>query len=366
MKKIILYGVRHVELRREIEYFLDDGDEIVGYSDGHYSSDILDGKRFIPPEQLANTEFDYILPLSFKEEILEEMRADIIDRGVPPEKIVRPIMFLRQGAEKMQPDLIADIEARYRGEEGLIFGLSYSFGGILEKKLKSAFYDCSWRGMDLYYNYRIFQYMRRRGLLAGVKTALLVFPYYYFNYDMSRSMFQYNSGHIFALRRFDDWHNYRQTPGASEYVANYRMFGRKISGFYHAPKCKRKDRMIWQGQPGEADIKKAWTWDRPETTAENTALFADFCRELTETGIAPVFVVPPNYVNGFNRDSMEFVRKRKFEFYRIMEIEGVDIFDFFDAFANRRDFFRDLYHLNYEGAEAFTELINQTVLQKRG
>ena len=66
MKKIVLYGVRHVELRRDIEFFLDDGYEISGYSDTYYQSDVLDGKRFIPPEQLRNEEFDFIIPLSFR------------------------------------------------------------------------------------------------------------------------------------------------------------------------------------------------------------------------------------------------------------------------------------------------------------
>ena len=134
MKKVILYGVCQVELRRDIEYFLDDGYEIIGYSDTYYTSDVLDGKRFIPPEQLPDMEFDYIILLSFKENVLTDMRSSLIDQGVLPEKIIWPTMFLHQGKEKkMQVDLIGDIEAQYQGEEGLIFGLSYSLRGIFEK-----------------------------------------------------------------------------------------------------------------------------------------------------------------------------------------------------------------------------------------
>lgn len=43
MKKIILYGVTSVELRRNIEFLLDRDWEIVGYSDTHYREDVLDG-----------------------------------------------------------------------------------------------------------------------------------------------------------------------------------------------------------------------------------------------------------------------------------------------------------------------------------
>lgn len=367
MKRVILHGVHHVELRRDVEYFLDDGYEIVGYSHSYYTSDILDGKRFIPPEQLPNMEFDHIILLSFRENILADIRSSLIGLGVPPEKIIWPTMFLCQAREKMQVDLIRDIETRYQGEEGLIFGLSYSLRGIFKKKLRPPFYDCSWHRLDLYYDYRIFQYMRRRGLLSTVKTALLVFPYYYFNFDMSRSMDQYRMGQIFAVRGLDDWHNYQKVPGASDYVANYRMFGRKISEFYHFPKYEYGSRKIYQGKDGEGDLSGAWLRDHPETVAENTALLADFCRELAETNITPVLVVPPYYVKGINQAGLKSVGKRKREFYHILETLdlGIDIFDLFDIYADRREFFADLTHLNADGAEAFTEHINQTVLRER-
>lgn len=301
MKKVILYGVRHVELRRDIEYFLDDNYEISGYSDTYYRSDVLDGKRFIPPERLSDEEFDYILPLSFKESVLKDMASGLTRLGVSAAKIVRPTMFLNQGAEKMQPDLLADIENQYHGEAGLIFGLSYSLRGIFEKKLRPAFYDCSWHGLDLYYNYRLFQYMRKRRLLSTVKTALLVFPYYMFHYDMSRSFYHYRTVQMFALRGLNDWHNYRQTPGASDYVANYRMFGRKVSNFYHFQKYVQQNRGVYQGRDGEADLNGAWLHIRPETAAENAAMLADLYRELRETGITPIVMVPPYYLKGLNR-----------------------------------------------------------------
>lgn len=365
MKKIVLYGVRHVELRRDIEFFLDDGYTIAGYSDTYYTSDVLDGKRFIPPEKLSETEFDYLLPLSFKETVLSDMREGLLARGVPAEKIIWPTMFLHRGKETMQADLIGDIEARYQGEQGLLFGLSYSLRGIFEKRLCPAFYDCSWHGLDLYYNYRIFQYMRRRGLLARVNTAFLVFPYYYFHYDMSRSMYHYREGQMFALRGLDDWHNYRQTPGASDYVANYRMFGRKISAFYHFHKYEQQNRGVYSGKDGAADLNGAWHYAYPETVSENAALYEAFCRELAEAGVTPVLIVPPYYLRGLNQASRKTAVRMKREFYQIVESRGGQVFDFFDEFADRRAFFADLTHLNSDGAAAFTELLNQRVLQGR-
>lgn len=59
VKKVILYGVGSVELRRDAEYFMDDEYEIVGYSDSHYSYDSLDGAAFYPPEALCHQPVDY-------------------------------------------------------------------------------------------------------------------------------------------------------------------------------------------------------------------------------------------------------------------------------------------------------------------
>lgn len=366
MKKIVLYGVRHVELRRDIEFFLDDGYEISGYSDTYYRSDVLDGKRFIPPEQLRNEEFDFIIPLSFRAPTLTDMISALTLLGISPQKIVRPTMFLNQGAEKMQVDLLADIEAQYQGETGLMFGLSYSLRGIFEKKLRPVFYDCSWHGLDIYYSRRIFQYMQRRYMLSSVRTALLVFPYYIFHYDMSRTFYHYRTGQMFALRGLKDWHNYQQTSEASEYIANYQMFGKKVSDFYRFRRYEQQNRGIYQGKDHEGLVNGAWFHAYPETVAENETLFAAFCHELMEENITPILIVPPYYLEGLNQASLAAVDQTKRKFYQIIETMGsVAVFDFFDVFANRREFFADLTHLNSDGAEAFTELINQTVLQGR-
>ena len=43
MKKVVVYGVRKLEIRSYIDHFLDARYEIIGYIDGHYSRDIQDG-----------------------------------------------------------------------------------------------------------------------------------------------------------------------------------------------------------------------------------------------------------------------------------------------------------------------------------
>ena len=59
---------------------------------------------------------------------------------------------------------------------------------------------------------------------------LLVFPYYYFNYDMSRSIYQFETGQILALHGFDDWHNAVNTSESKikDYLNCFELFGQKF------------------------------------------------------------------------------------------------------------------------------------------
>lgn len=61
MKKVILYGVANIPLRRRIEQFPDDEYEIIGCSDTYLTVDTVDQKPFFRPEQLSKVKFDYIV-----------------------------------------------------------------------------------------------------------------------------------------------------------------------------------------------------------------------------------------------------------------------------------------------------------------
>ena len=368
MKKVILYGVGSVELRRDAEYFMDDEYEIVGYSDSHYSYDSLDGAAFYPPEALCHQPVDYVVLLAFQESVLTQMREYLLSLNVCPEKIIAPTIFLHRNAEKYQLDLIQDICLNCHGMQGLIFGLSYSQRDICIRSLEIPFYDCSWSSLDLYYNYRIFQYMEEHQMLTGVKLALLVFPYNYFDYDMSLSPRQYENGRIFSTWRLDDWHHYEQVPAGRDYVANYRMFGKKVSSFYHLSRYEMQNRDICQMKVGSARLENLWFHSHTETVHENIELFSVFLRGLIKNGIAPALIVPPFFLNALDPESKEAYSKKKYEFYQIIQhilpeiSDQIRVFDYAGVFADRRELFMDLIHLNTAGAEAFTQIVNRDVV----
>lgn len=368
-KRIILYGVKQIELRRDIEFFLGDDCEIVGYSDSYYTYDVLDGKAFFRLDELRDKEFDYIMPLSFRADTLADMERCLLEAGVSKETIVKPVLFLHHNAEKCQLDLVGDLQENYRDEQGLIFGLSYSLRGIRKDELRVPFYNCSWHGLDLYYCYKLFLNLRENRDIGAVKRAFLVFPYNFFNYDMSRAPYQYaTTGFLFAVRRLDDWHHYREVRDGADYVANYRLFGEKIGRYYHSRRYEFENCGIFRETlpGGGEELGSAWNVMHEATLAENQEIFCAFVRALSEAKIETSFLVPPFCMEGLSQTGREDFFRMKDFFYRGMErLSGnasVPVFDYAELYADRRELFTDATHLNSAGAREWTQRINRDVL----
>lgn len=366
-KRIILYGVRQIELRRRIEFFLGNEWEIIGYSDSHYKRDILDESVFFSLEELRNQMFDYIVLLSFSPNTQKSMEDSLLQVGIPNDRIIRPVLFLRNGAEARQLDLVDDFLNNYHGEEGLIFGLSYSLRGINENELAIPFFNISWHGLDLYYNYRLFCFFNDRDLLESVKRVFLVFPYDFMNYDMSQSLYQYRTGQIFSTWRLDDWHNSQNVSESKDYIANYQMFGEKFSRFYHFFRYAQVYRMTYQGVDGSEELGHTWLVQHKETMAENKTVFYQFLDLLLEKNIKVDFVVPPFYLNGLCQSSKElFLANRRVFYQALNDIcetkDEIRIWDYADLYLNKREYFADLTHLNSAGAHEFTQQINRDIL----
>ena len=373
MKKVVVYGVRKLEIRRYIDHFLDESYEIIGYTDGHYTRDILDGKTFIPLEELSKWSFDFVLVCASSSSAQAEIKRSLKVLGVPPEKIVRPLMLLGKGYEKELTDLIADIEKNYHPGQNLIFGLSYSAEGVIEKKLNRPFYNCSSSGMDIYGNLRICEYMAKNGSggpISAIETALFVIPYYYFDYDMSRTLDAYVYGRPFAMWRLDDWHHYLDVPGAWEYVENYRMFGEKTVQYYHVPKRSQEFWNVYGAPDGTGILGPLWFAEHESTVEENKELFVRFSQRAKSVGAALNVIVPPLYLRGLNSLSRDAFLRKKAKFYDILktleaETGAIPIYDYSDRFGNCRERFYNLDHLNMTGAKLFTEFINQDILDHK-
>ena len=198
-------------------------------------------------------------------------------------------------------------------------------------------------------------------------------PNYYFQYDQSRSLAQYTSGQMFAIHELDDYHNFQKTGGhyqeVRNYIINYRMFGRRMSEYYHIHRFTNPT-TIWDGKDGEGKLPGGWLKSHENTMPEYLEIFKKFIILLSRHFIRLTILHPPLYLKGMIEEHKQIVLVRNKEFLsQISESvtkAGCRAYwnDFTSVFAERRELFRDLEHLNAQGAAAWGEVINGKILAR--
>lgn len=372
MNKVIICGLRDIETLRAIEYFLDDNYQITGYCDIYPPHiNICKSEKIYSLDQLKTLSFDYIVLASFNHQHLSEMIGGLNIFGYNKNVII-PYILRPYSPEKTQEDMVRKINDSQEKFFGIILGLSYSLTGIDKETLSQKFFDFSWRGQDMYYNFQLLKYAFKIGKFTEVKQALLVFPYYYFDYDQSRSYAQYESGQIFGVHALNDWHNaYKIKKNYSmvaNYIINYRMFGRKISDYYNY-KNVAKNYSVYQGEYNAGTLPKGFFRDFLETEEENRIVFQKIIKILVEHQIVPILIIPPLFIEALNNESYNRLGIIKDKFYSMVRNEidklGVNlyVYDFSQIFPNNRLLFRDVEHLNAKGGVVFANVINNQVLE---
>lgn len=355
MKKIILYGIANRTLRMQVQSYLDDDYEIIGISDSKLTEDYLQGELYITPDEIINKQFDYILVLTTNERSQKEIIDILRMKGISINKIIVPRLLCQKDSEYI-PDLKRDLEkeiVRNTNAEGFCLGLSYSLRGLNFNKLQIDCIDCSWHGLDLYYCYKSRQMFDER-----YKTAILVFPYYYFNYDMSLSEYQFNTGQILACRGFQDWHNADKSHNSviDDYLISTELFGKKFwMNKRWRKEIPREEKIIENTATGIATI---WKKKHQGTLEENILIFERLIQSCV--GMRIVMIVPPIFWEVIRRDDVQYILEQKSYFYKIIN-RYKNVIELFDCsnLMQKREYYYDYEHLNEEGREVLTRLLNQ-------
>ncbi len=365
--KIIIFGCYAIEMRRQIEFFLDDECEIIGYTDEYMSEDILDGKKFIPLEKLYEAKFDYIV-LALPNEDAKSQAINLLGAfGVVSKKVIYPEILEWSNNGKFQRDIITEID-EYESDEdikALMMGLSYSRRGINEKRIGVKYFNYSCPGMDLYYNNKLLEYTikNRNDIINKVKYVFLVMPYYYFDYDESATLASYYTGHISNLTCLNDFHNAEQIPATYPYIASFKMFARKIHKFYRSTACPQ-NRSIWEKE-NRGVLLGFWNRVYENVEKENRNIFSDILKMCNNNNWRLIVIIPPVFIRGLCEKSQKAFNNKKELFYSIYnEIKGnSEIWDFSENYSEKVHF--DSYdHLNYFGSQIFSDDLNSKMLSE--
>ncbi len=354
-KKIIIYGISNTKLRSMAISYLDDDYEILGVSDSFLHEDVLQNEQFISPNHIINCSFDYIVLLIWDEEKRKKVLSYLQFIGIERSKIVEPVLFLLNQPEYI-PNLIEEIYSiKEKSIETLVMGLSYSLRGLDYSMFYGGIIDLSWHGQDLYYNLKLYSELKKnKELHDSIKTILMVFPYYYFNYDMSLSLYQYSSGQIFANRGLQDWHNaINGSDDVKEYIKCQKLFGNKFWKNKRWRKVQPDNYNIALDE--KVTLDDIWKKIYEDTWRENILIFYEFIK-ITNKNV--LVVIPPVLLHCIKDKEFVYYNEMKTRFYRVLEecSDRIEIYDFSDA-INDNSLFYDYEHLNNSGRLAFTELL---------
>lgn len=365
MKKIVCYGIKNRDLRRKVKLFLSDEYEVIGYGDTFLNEDTLQGDCYVSFSDILKLEYDYILILCADNTRQEEIRKKLVDSGVMPQKIVVPRLLFNQEALFI-PDLKEDIAEKLANKfDGVILGLSYSLRGLDISKLTKRFIDFSWHGLDIYYNWLSLNYFIEN-YKNEIKDALLVFPYYYFNYDMSSSLYQYDTGQILSLHSYNDWHNAENCMNDKirDYLICFEIFGMKFWKQVQWKKyCAKNINTI---DKKFVELSRVWKENYRNTQEENYEIMKKILTALKEKNAAVSIIIPPilrNYISETNLPYYDLTKKNFYTFLDELKSEyDFRIIDYSEVFDKRPEFFYDYEHLNENGRQEFSKIINEILI----
>ena len=272
-----------------------------------------------------------------------------------------------------QENMVEKISQAGNDYFGIIMGWSYSLRGIHLKELRHNFFNFSWHGMDLYYNWKLYSYGRKIGAFHNIKRLFLVVPYAFFNYDQSRSPYQYRTCQLFAVHELDDWHNVLQIPepdlsNSMNYIINWQMFGKRITSYYaYHFQYDRAGNTCYSGQIGTAHLDPIWWKVHTNTVSENRKILRDMLECFKKQNVEIDIIIPPYFIEAFDIESRKRMPEIKESFYNIVLNEvnrtgtKVCLYDCFSCFKNH-EFFADTTHLNGKGAAEWTRMLNEKLL----
>lgn len=388
--KCIIYGLSIY--RKQIESYLKDDIDIIGYSDSFSDLDYFQGKKFYKPNELLDLDFDIIIIVIKTFVGCIDVEESLISLGIENKKIIPLYKFMKYiSIMKQDKNLIDTYLNKASNVEGLIFGISYGEYGINPKYLNHKFYNFCRSSQDLYYTLIQLKYIKQnyKDKIKSLKYIVLdMYNYTYFNFDVSLSKialnFIYNNGFYEFTHNLSKNKNYskkyhermKQELDEDEIILLNNIIEaerviRDNNGYYLNYKSnniilEEEDINMYNLSPfGYSSIQKnVYT----NTEQENIKILEEIINEILDINseIKIYLILIPRYIVQEQKlESIESIWKNKF--YNTLEKLKLkykfEILDFKDCeeISSIRENYLDLEHLNYNGAIEFTKLLSNKI-----
>lgn len=363
MRRVILYGLRG-KGRKEVESFLDESYEIVGYSDSdlqYWDCRYINYIRFMKPEELKDVEFDYLIITPLNLAISNEIKNSILEwGGIKADKIIQYALFY--DVRYPHPYEVFNTVSNFCKFKGFILGMSHAHRGIDVNLFPEPVFNFGFNSNDLFYYYHLMKKLESEyAEQCRVKYCILELPYYIFNWDRSLSKSAFRSMNSYTV--LGQYHHLDTDEG--NLIKKYRIFEEmfKRKKMTNSSVCNTgiydvKDIVANQDF---VEISHVWKTEHTETQKENIIYFqklVSLLRQLNKEIKIYVTVFPQN--PRFYKRHWENIDKVSKFFYEVindMHLEDVVIWDYFNIYEQREEYFEDDCHLNTSGRKAFTHKI---------
>ena len=340
---------------------------IIGYIDNNKCKQgtYYEEKYVYSPIEAINMDFDYILIASqYNDEILEQL----LSYGVDYKKIFQFFLFLNMYGNNHKKKI--NLFLQDENYEVLCTGISYAAIGFQQSVCSKKAFNFALGSQDLYYDYNIIKYLFRNHFekIKNIKYCIIGLSYYSFQYDLSLSAMKYKC-HAYR-ETINQYHNYDIDLNFKKYFevsldifnniclkGNEKLYKFNRSEIYK--EVITKEHMEYKGRvQAKMDCNKNY----PNTVIENKKIFKEYIEFLKSKNIKPIIVVFPamSYYTKYFSEKIELEFKEIIsEFKKEYDFQYIDCFRM-DNFDNK--YFADVSHLNKEGGEEFTKILNHKII----
>lgn len=310
--------------------------------------------------QIKNYKYDFIIILEKEEFKANKCINKLIVNGVDKKNIYdyyrHNYNFCIEGFDYKFDEIIKKNKV-----ELLITGLSYAETAIDSNYFNLSSFNFALSSQDLFYDYNITKYLLNLGSVSSsLKYVIISLAYYSFDYDLSKSNEAARTHRYYEC--LGTTHNYLKSLDIDIIHSLYKKTNYKKE-YYDMTVAKANTKMYDKNAENQEYIAKHHAaMNHPITVMENKKIFEEYLELLKSKNIKPIVVVCPTskYHHTYFEDGL-----LKSRFYNILnefkKYYNFQILDYFNSDLFEDNDFWDYSHLNKNGAEKFTKLLNENI-----
>ena len=359
MIKVVVFGTG--SLSGVLLSGLNDNVEVIAYSDNDVRkwNTYYNKKKVINPQEIKKYKFDYVLIGS---QYNEEIYKQLLTLEIEESKVFEFTKFLDMTWDHVEYCLNNAI-SNSKSIETIVTGLSYAHVGFNEEIYnKSA--NLANVSQDLFYDYNMLKYLFENYNFENVNKVIMGLSYYSFQYDLSRSSMQ-NKGALYYKNIKVKHHEsgidkLKNTVNKNEIIARniFKYIGNRPP-IFNWKTCN--EQYIINEEMGRWQAELDCNKDYPQTVKENISILIEYISYLKKKDIQPIIIVFPatKYYTKY------FSKKIEEEFDEIIlsmkKDYNVRYLDYFRSELFDDKDFKDVSHLNKEGADKFTKILKHDI-----